>query len=74
MRALVDAHGPDAHSCASIGIQARHVAYGIFVDAANLGGSHRIILLDQFRKLFRAAGMSINVGLILQTFFENDMR
>ena len=33
--ALIDAHGPEGHGRAGLGIQARHMADGVFVDAAD---------------------------------------
>ena len=73
VRGLIDAHGPDGHGGASLGIKARHMTNGVFVDATNLRGRDRIVLLDQGLEGLVAIGVRINIGLVVQAFLQDHM-
>ena len=53
-------------SGASPGIQARDVADGAFVDAADLRGRDRVVLFDQRLERLVAVGVGVDVGLVVQ--------
>jgi hypothetical protein len=74
MRALIDAHGPDRHRGTRLGIKARDVAYGVFVDAADARGGDGIVLRHQRGEFFITTGVRIDVGAIRQIFFQDHMR
>ena len=73
MRALIDTHCPDRHCCASIGINPRYMANGIFIDAADFCCTDRIIIFYQCRQFFKTITVLFNVVRIFQTFIKNHM-
>src|SRR5206468_1940762 len=54
VRGLVDAHGPDAHRRRRLGIQARHLADAVFVDAAHVLRGLRVVVGHQGAQLVDA--------------------
>ena len=50
------------------------MAYGVFVDAANRGRGHWIVLRDELRKFLETAGVRLDVGTVLQAFLQDHVR
>src|SRR4030065_539876 len=68
VRGLVDAHGPDGHGRTGLGVDARHVANGVFVDATDFRRRDRIVLLDPRLEFLEALGVRGYVVRLIRAF------
>ena len=64
MGALIDAHGPDGHGGAGLGVDTRDIADGVFIDAADLRGRYWVVLRHQFGKILIAVSMGADISAI----------